>query len=116
MPVFAPPRLMFVRGSGTQLWDDSGRRYLDFLSGIAVVSLGHGNPVVVEAIAAQLALLTHVSNFFANPAAAKAAGDIDLLRRVYAEAKRAGRSVNAATFAVRTSNSPDGFHAASTVA
>ena len=37
---------MFVRGEGTELWDVEGKRYLDFLSGIAVTSLGHANPVV----------------------------------------------------------------------
>lgn len=79
MPVFAPPKIMFVRGRGTELWDDQGRRYLDFLAGIAVLSLGHANPVVVEAIARQLGELAHVSNFFANPAAARAVGDIDEL-------------------------------------
>jgi len=39
MPVFAPPSVMFVRGKGTELFDIEGRRYLDFLSGIAVTSL-----------------------------------------------------------------------------
>lgn len=79
MPVFAPPQVMFVRGSGTELFDQSGRRYLDFLAGIAVVSLGHANPVVVEAISRQLGELAHVSNFFANPAATAAAADINAL-------------------------------------
>lgn len=76
MPVFAPPRVMFEHGRGTELWDDEGRRYLDFLSGIAVVSLGHGHPVVVEAVSNQMGRLAHVSNFFANTAATRAAGDI----------------------------------------
>lgn len=79
MPVFAAPRTMFVRGRGTELWDDQGRRYLDFLSGIAVVSLGHAHPAIVDAISRQLGELAHVSNYFANPAAARAAGDIDAL-------------------------------------
>ena len=81
MPVFAAPQVMFVRGKGTELWDDQGRRYLDFLAGIAVVSLGHANSAVVEAVSKQFGELAHVSNYFANPAAAKAASDInDLLR------------------------------------
>ena len=41
MPVFGAPSVMFVRGRGTELWDSSGKRYLDFLCGIAVTSLGH---------------------------------------------------------------------------
>lgn len=58
---------MFVRGEGAYLWDADGRRYLDFLAGIAVNSLGHAHPVFVEAIAAQAATLAHVSNYFATP-------------------------------------------------
>ncbi|MGI9645918.1 MAG: aspartate aminotransferase family protein, partial [Ilumatobacteraceae bacterium] len=65
----------------TELWDSSGKRYLDFLSGIAVVSLGHANPVVAEAIGDQAERLLHVSNFFATPVATEAAVKInDLLR------------------------------------
>jgi acetylornithine/N-succinyldiaminopimelate aminotransferase len=80
MPVFGPPAIMFDRGSGTELWDSNGKRYLDFLSGIAVVSLGHANPVVAEAVGDQLERLLHVSNFFANPVATEAAVRInDLL-------------------------------------
>jgi predicted acetylornithine/succinylornithine family transaminase len=81
MPVFGPPQVMFERGRGTELWDVEGRRYLDFLSGIAVVSLGHANPAVAEAICHQATQLLHVSNFFANPVATQAAiGINDLLR------------------------------------
>jgi predicted acetylornithine/succinylornithine family transaminase len=80
MPVFGPPAIMFDRGSGTELWDTAGKRYLDFLSGIAVVSLGHANPVIAEAVGDQLERLLHVSNFFANPVATEAAVKInDLL-------------------------------------
>ena len=58
---------MFVRGEGSYLWDADGKRYLDFLAGIAVDSLGHAHPVFVDAIATQAATLTHVSNYFATP-------------------------------------------------
>ena len=58
---------MFVRGEGSYLWDADGKRYLDFLAGIAVDSLGHAHPVFVEAIATQAATLAHVSNYFATP-------------------------------------------------
>lgn len=64
---FGPRMEMFVRGEGAYLWDDQGRRYLDFLAGIAVNSLGHAHPVFVEAIASQAATLAHVSNYFATP-------------------------------------------------
>src|SRR5829696_2332351 len=81
MPVFGPPQVMFERGAGTELWDVDGKRYLDFLSGIAVVSLGHANPAVAAAVAEQAGRLVHVSNFFANPVATAAAVAInDLLR------------------------------------
>ena len=53
MPVFGPPQVMFVRGRGTELWDVDGSRYLDFLGGLAVTSLGHSHPAVTEAISRQ---------------------------------------------------------------
>lgn len=77
MPVFAPPQVMFVRGRGTELWDSEDKRYLDFLGGLAVTSLGHSNPVVADAIAEQANTLMHVSNLFANPVAAEAAFLVD---------------------------------------
>ena len=58
---------LFTRGEGAYLWDDSDRRYLDFLGGIAVTSLGHAHPVFVDAVARQAATLAHVSNYFATP-------------------------------------------------
>ncbi len=71
MPVFGAPSIMFERGAGTELWDTNGKRYLDFLAGIAVVSLGHANPTIADAIADQAHRLLHVSNFFTNPVAAR---------------------------------------------
>ncbi|MSO60269.1 MAG: acetylornithine/succinylornithine family transaminase [Ilumatobacteraceae bacterium] len=73
IPVFGPPAVMFERGLGTQLWDTEGKRYLDFLCGIAVTSLGHCHPVVTAAISEQANILLHVSNFFANPVATQTA-------------------------------------------
>lgn len=58
---------LLVRGEGAHLWDDEGTRYLDFLGGIAVISLGHAHPVFVQAVAEQAATLGHVSNYFATP-------------------------------------------------
>ena len=79
MPVFAPPQVMFVRGRGTELWDSDGKRYLDFLCGLAVTSLGHANPAVADALCRQAGTLLHVSNFFANPVAAEAAIKVNAL-------------------------------------
>ena len=73
LPVFGPPSVMFVRGQGTELWDSQGKRYLDFLCGLAVTSLGHSHSCVTDALTQQSAELIHVSNFFANPVATAAA-------------------------------------------
>jgi len=70
---------MFERGSGTELWDSNGKRYLDFLAGIAVTSLGHSHPAIAQAISDQSTRLLHVSNFFANPVATEAAVKINRL-------------------------------------
>jgi len=58
---------LIVRGEGAHVWDDEGRRYLDFLAGVAVNSLGHAHPVFVEAVSRQAATLTPISNYFATP-------------------------------------------------
>ncbi|MEO6652172.1 MAG: acetylornithine/succinylornithine family transaminase [Ilumatobacteraceae bacterium] len=73
MPVFGAPAISMERGLGTEVWDTTGKRYLDFLSGIAVTSLGHANPVIAEAIGRQASTLMHVSSFFTNPQATDAA-------------------------------------------
>ncbi|MFL2001774.1 MULTISPECIES: acetylornithine transaminase [unclassified Microbacterium] len=64
---FGDRMALFVRGEGSHLFDDTGRRYLDFLAGIAVDSLGHAHPVFVDAVSRQAATLAHVSNYFATP-------------------------------------------------
>src|SRR5690606_16334099 len=53
----AMPLMQLVRGEGSSVWDSEGNRYLDFLSGIAVLSLGHAHPVFVEAVSSQAATL-----------------------------------------------------------
>ena len=62
-----PPLAMLVRGEGAWVEDSAGKRYLDFLAGIAVNSLGHAHPALVEAVSRQIATLAHVSNYFATP-------------------------------------------------
>lgn len=59
--------VVFVRGSGTRLFDASGRAYLDFLSGIGVVVLGHGHAGLASVIADQAATLIHTSNLYYHP-------------------------------------------------
>ncbi|WP_243232652.1 acetylornithine transaminase [Microbacterium sp. CIAB417] len=58
---------LLTRGEGSYLYDGQDRRYLDFLAGIAVTSLGHAHPVFVDAVSRQAATLAHVSNYFATP-------------------------------------------------
>ena len=64
VPAYARMAVHFVRGDGAALWDDEGNEYLDFQTGLAVNSLGHGHPAVVRAIADQSAQLIHVGNLF----------------------------------------------------
>ncbi len=67
MGSLAQPIAMLERGEGCYVWDVGGKRYLDFLAGIAVNALGHAHPVLVEAVSDQVATLAHVSNYFASP-------------------------------------------------
>ena len=60
------PLTMLDRGEGCYVWDVDGNKYLDFLAGIAVNSLGHAHPVLVDAVSRQIATLAHVSNYFAT--------------------------------------------------
>jgi len=66
MNITARPPAVFVRGEGAYLWDDAGKRYLDFMQGWAVNCLGHSPPVVAEALAAQARLLLTPSPAFYN--------------------------------------------------
>lgn len=59
---------LLTRGEGSSVWDADENRYLDFLGGIAVNSLGHAHPVFVQAVSEQAATLAHVSNYFATSA------------------------------------------------
>ena len=56
--------MVFTHGAGSWLTDEDGRQYLDFLTGLAVVSVGHANPRVAAAVSAQMATLVHVSNLY----------------------------------------------------
>lgn len=59
--------VVFERGEGVRLFDDAGRSYLDFLSGIGVASLGHAHPVLAKALAKQATTLLHTSNLYFHP-------------------------------------------------
>ncbi|MFF4739202.1 acetylornithine transaminase [Streptomyces sp. NPDC001262] len=82
---YGTPRIPLVRGAGPAVWDADGKRYLDFVGGIAVNALGHAHPAVVRAVTGQIATLGHVSNLFtAEPTVA-------LAERLLALAGRPGR-------------------------
>ncbi len=65
-PNYKPAPIAFVRGSGCELFDADGRRWLDLCAGVAVCSVGHAHPTLVRAIADQAGTLMHVSNYFYN--------------------------------------------------
>jgi acetylornithine/N-succinyldiaminopimelate aminotransferase len=73
MDITARPQAVFVRGEGSFLWDDAGKRYLDFVQGWAVNCLGHSPPCVAEALAAQSKLLLTPSPAFYNAPSLKLA-------------------------------------------
>lgn len=63
---YGVPPLTLVRGEGARVWDDTGKEYLDFTSGIAVNALGHSHPVWVKAVQEQAATFVHCSNLYRN--------------------------------------------------
>ncbi|MFC5401709.1 acetylornithine transaminase [Cohnella soli] len=65
--------ITLVKGKGSRLWDDQGKEYIDFMSGLAVTNLGHVPDAVKNAIVQQLDQLWHVSNLFHTPNGEKAA-------------------------------------------
>src|SRR5213082_1557505 len=73
MEITARPPVVFVRGAGSYLWDDSRKRYLDFVQGWAVNALGHSPPAVAEALAAQAKLLLTPSPAYYNAVSLKLA-------------------------------------------
>jgi len=73
VPCFAPAPFIPVRGEGSRVWDQDGRMYIDFASGVAVTALGHCHPAMVRAIEEQSRTLWHVSNWFTNEPALRLA-------------------------------------------
>jgi len=67
MKTLSRPLAVLVRGEGCYVWDENGTKYLDFLAGIAVNSLGHAHPDMVAAAQQQIGTLAHISNYFASP-------------------------------------------------
>jgi acetylornithine aminotransferase len=67
MATYGTPALVLTKGENATVWDETGTRYIDFLSGIAVNSLGHAHPAIVQAVTTQVSTLGHTSNFAAHP-------------------------------------------------
>ena len=70
---YGTPSVQLAHGSGCEVWDIEGNRYLDFLGGIATNVLGHAHPAIIEAVSSQIRLLNHVSNFYSHPEVLKLA-------------------------------------------
>ena len=86
VPCFAPAPFVPVRGEGSRVWDQQGRMYIDFASGVAVTSLGHCHPAMVKALDEQARTIWHVSNWFTNEPAlrlAKRLVDATFAERVF---------------------------------
>lgn len=76
MPNYAPVDMVPVRGQGSRLWDQQGREYIDLAGGIAVNSLGHAHPELVEVLTQQAQKLWHVSNIMTNEPALRLASKL----------------------------------------
>ena len=77
---YGTPPLELVSGRGATVTAADGREYTDLLAGIAVNSLGHGHPAVVEAVSRQVAELGHVSNLYVHPTVVALAERLEDLR------------------------------------
>ena len=64
---YGAPTIALVTGKGIVVEDADGKKYLDFLGGIATSILGHAHPVIVKAVSKQIGVLSHISNFYAHP-------------------------------------------------
>lgn len=84
LATYARASLTIVAGEGCELIDDRGRRYLDFIGGLAVSALGHAHPAIADAVAAQARTLTHASNLYGHEPAAT------LARELVARSKMSG--------------------------
>ena len=104
MNVYARQAVAFTHGEGACLFDEAGRRYLDALSGIAVNTLGHNHPRLVQALSAQAGRLIHTSNLYrvreqeqVSDKLAACSG-MDECRVVMSEIKRPGVATTMSTF------------------
>ena len=76
MDNYGTPPIGLVRGAGSRVWDEEGREMIDCLGGIAVNSLGHAHPAIIDAVTRQLRTLGHVSNLCASSPAVEVAREL----------------------------------------
>ena len=116
---YGTPSIELERGKGVILWDSNGRRYIDFLGGIATNLLGHNHPKVAAAISTQAKRLGHISNFYANheslALAERLQSKVDSSARIYfcnsgAEANEAAFKISRLTGRRRVVAAVGAFH------
>ena len=73
VPNYSPLSMIPVRGSGARVWDQDEQEYIDFAGGIAVSSVGHAHPKVVETLKTQAEKIWHLSNVMTNEPALRLA-------------------------------------------
>lgn len=112
VPNYAPVDMVPVRGQGSRLWDQQGREYIDLAGGIAVNSLGHAHPELVEVLTQQAQKLWHVSNIMTNEPALRLAAK--LVSATFAERVlfvNSGAEANESAFKLARRWAHDNFNA-----
>jgi acetylornithine aminotransferase len=117
---YGEPSITLTSGKGIFVTDENGKKYLDFLGGIATNVLGHAHPAIVKAVSKQIAMLGHVSNLYAHPAGLQLAQKLidmtgDQTARVFfcnsgAEANEAALKLSRKTGRTRIVATSDSFH------
>ena len=117
---YGSPSIALVKGKGIVVTDADGKQYLDFLGGIATNILGHAHPAIVKAVSKQVAILSHVSNFYVHPNAIELAEKLasmtgDKSAKVFfcqsgAEANEAALKLSRRTGKVRIVAAQGAFH------
>lgn len=117
---YGEPSITLTSGKGIFVTDENGKKYLDFLGGIATNALGHAHPAIVKAVSKQIATLGHVSNLYAHPAGLQLAQKLiamtgDSTARVFfcnsgAEANEAALKLSRKTGKSRIVATIDSFH------
>ena len=117
---YGTPKITLTHGAGVEVWDEDGKRYLDFLGGIATNILGHAHPVIIKAVNKQIATLSHVSNLYAHSPGIELAERLkdltgDPSAKVFfcnsgAEANEAAIKISRLTGKVRIVATLGGFH------